>query len=81
MPCIAIWDTDGRARLTLYDSTQGVHAVRKTMATAFGLEPEQIRVVAKNVGGGFGSKGAPHSHNVLAVMAAQRAAAGRSSWR
>ncbi|MDT5339393.1 MAG: xanthine dehydrogenase YagR molybdenum-binding subunit, partial [Mycobacterium sp.] len=31
-----------------------------------------IRVVAKNIGGGFGSKGGPHSHNVLAVMAAQR---------
>ena len=38
----------------------------------FGIEKEQVRVVAKNVGGGFGSKGAPHSHNVLAVMAAQR---------
>ncbi|MDT5331194.1 MAG: xanthine dehydrogenase YagR molybdenum-binding subunit [Mycobacterium sp.] len=69
---IAIWDADG-PRLTLYDSTQGVHAVRKQMATLFGLDPEQVRVVAKHVGGGFGSKGAPHSHNVLAVMAAQRA--------
>lgn len=66
---IAIWD-DGR--LTLYDSTQGVHVVRKEMASAFGLDEERIRVVAKNIGGGFGSKGAPHSHNVLAVMAAQR---------
>jgi xanthine dehydrogenase YagR molybdenum-binding subunit len=71
---IAIWTTNGgRPQLTLYDSTQGVHVVRKEMATVFGLEEEQIRVVAKNVGGGFGSKGAPHSHNVLAVMAAQRA--------
>ena len=71
---IAIWNTDGdRPRLTLYDSTQGVHVVRQEMATVFGLDEEQIRVVAKNIGGGFGSKGAPHSHNVLAVMAAQRA--------
>ncbi|MGP4056368.1 xanthine dehydrogenase family protein molybdopterin-binding subunit [Mycobacterium sp. 4D054] len=71
---IAIWDTDGdRPQLTLYDSTQGVHACRKQIATTFGLGQEQVRVVAKNVGGGFGSKGAPHSHNVLAVMAAQRA--------
>ena len=68
---IAIWDPDG-LRLTLYDSTQGVHVVRQTIAESFGLEEGQIRVVAKNVGGGFGSKGAPHSHNVLAVMAAQR---------
>ncbi|MDT5397010.1 MAG: xanthine dehydrogenase YagR molybdenum-binding subunit [Mycobacterium sp.] len=69
---IAIWDPDG-PRLTLYDSTQGVHVVRQTIAKTFGLDEEQIRVIAKNVGGGFGSKGAPHSHNVLAVMAAQRA--------
>ena len=70
---IAIWDESGdRPRLTLYDSTQGVHVVRQTLAKTFGLDEEQIRVVAKNVGGGFGSKGAPHSHNVLAVMAAQR---------
>ncbi|MGZ6779693.1 MAG: xanthine dehydrogenase family protein molybdopterin-binding subunit [Mycobacterium sp.] len=72
--CIAIWNTDGdQPRLTLYDSTQGPHGVRKQMATLFGLEEEYIRVIAKHVGGGFGSKGEPHSHNVLAVMAAQRA--------
>ncbi|GAB7066271.1 xanthine dehydrogenase family protein molybdopterin-binding subunit [Mycobacterium hodleri] len=68
---IAIWDPDGPL-LTLYDSSQGVHVVRQTLATTLGLEEEQIRVVAKNVGGGFGSKGAPHSHNVLAAMAAKR---------
>jgi len=68
---IATWDPDGPL-LTLYDSTQGVHVVRTTLAQTFGLEPEQIRVVAKNVGGGFGSKGSPHSHNVLVAMAAQQ---------
>lgn len=67
--CITSWDND---ELTMWDSTQGVHAARKEIATAFGLDPEKVRVIAKNVGGGFGSKGAPHSHNVLAVMAAQR---------
>lgn len=67
--CIALWD---KGELTLWDSTQGVHAALKEIATAFGLDPAKVRVIAKNVGGGFGSKGAPHSHNVLAVMAAQR---------
>ncbi|QIV80366.1 xanthine dehydrogenase family protein molybdopterin-binding subunit [Mycolicibacterium frederiksbergense] len=67
--CIALWDN---GELTLWDSTQGVHAVREEIASAFGLDPAKVRVIAKNVGGGFGSKGAPHSHNVLAVMAAQR---------
>ncbi|MEE3064376.1 MAG: xanthine dehydrogenase family protein molybdopterin-binding subunit [Actinomycetota bacterium] len=68
---IALWEAHG-PRLTLHDATQGVHVVRERMATAFGLDKDQIRVVGKYVGGGFGSKGAPHSHNVLAVMAAQR---------
>lgn len=68
---IALWEPDGPG-LTLFDSTQGVHVVRKELAATFGLEQDRIRVVAKNIGGGFGSKGAPHSHNVLAVMAAQR---------
>ncbi len=72
--CIAQWSVgdDGPA-VTMYDSTQGVHVVRKTLAPIFGLEPGQLRVVAPHVGGGFGSKGAPHAHDVLALMAAQRA--------
>lgn len=75
--CIAQWHPDGGGEnskpvVLLYDSTQGVHAVRKALAPIFGLEPEQIRVIAPHVGGGFGSKGAPHAHNVLAILAAQR---------
>ncbi|MFF0546443.1 xanthine dehydrogenase family protein molybdopterin-binding subunit [Nocardia thailandica] len=57
--------------LTLFDSTQGPHVVRSTIAPLFGLEPEQVRVVAPYVGGGFGSKGEPHAHIVLAAMAAK----------
>jgi xanthine dehydrogenase YagR molybdenum-binding subunit len=70
--CIAQWAVrDGRAAVTLYDSTQGVHVVRKTLAPMLDLEPEQLRVVAPHVGGGFGSKGAPHAHDVLVLLAAQ----------
>ncbi|HKV20531.1 MAG TPA: xanthine dehydrogenase family protein molybdopterin-binding subunit [Mycobacterium sp.] len=73
--CIAVWeDRAGATHLTMYDSTQGVHVVRQQMATLFGLDKDQVRVVAKHVGGGFGSKGAPHSHNTLVAMAAQRTA-------
>ncbi|MGW7353465.1 xanthine dehydrogenase family protein molybdopterin-binding subunit [Streptomyces sp. NPDC054784] len=64
-------------RLTLYASTQGVHTVRTTLAPLFGLRPEQVRVVAPHVGGGFGSKGMPHAHDVLAVLCA-RAVPGRA---
>lgn len=71
--CIAQWALrDGRPAVTLYDSTQGVHVVRKTLAPMLNLQPEQLHVVAPHVGGGFGSKGAPHAHDVLALLAAQR---------
>lgn len=71
--CIAIWDeTSGRPQVTLYDSTQGVHWARTALATLFGLKPDQVRVIAPHVGGGFGSKGGARTHNVLAVLAAQR---------
>ncbi|MFC9359632.1 xanthine dehydrogenase family protein molybdopterin-binding subunit [Rhodococcus sp. NPDC057014] len=72
---IARWTPGGSGPvLTLHDSTQGVHSVRQTLAPLFGLEVEQVRVIAPYVGGGFGSKGLPHAHNVLAVLAAQRSA-------
>jgi xanthine dehydrogenase YagR molybdenum-binding subunit len=67
--CVAIWE-DG-PRLTLYDSTQGAHGVRTTLAPILGLDPEHVRVVSPYVGGGFGSKGMPHAHNVLAALAAR----------
>ncbi|QWZ09208.1 xanthine dehydrogenase family protein molybdopterin-binding subunit [Nocardioides panacis] len=67
--CTALWQ-DG-PRLTLHDSTQSVHGVRTRLSGILGLDPEAIRVVSPYVGGGFGSKGMPHAHNVLVVLAAQ----------
>jgi xanthine dehydrogenase YagR molybdenum-binding subunit len=71
----ALWDADA-GHLTLWDSSQGVHRVRDTIATVFGLPKEQVRVVSPYVGGGFGAKGMPHAHVVLAALAA-RALPGR----
>lgn len=71
---VATW-ADGQ--FTLYDSTQGPHSVRKTLAIVFGIDPEQVQVIAPHVGGGFGSKGAVHAHNILVTLAAQ-AVAGRT---
>jgi xanthine dehydrogenase YagR molybdenum-binding subunit len=61
--------TDGG--FTIYDSTQGVHTVATTIAQLFDLPRKHVRVIAPHVGGGFGSKGQPHAHVVLAVMAAE----------
>ena len=66
---IAVWQGDDR--LTLYDATQGIFGVRRKLATVFGLPPENVRVISHYVGGGFGCKGSPWSHVVLAAMAAK----------
>jgi xanthine dehydrogenase YagR molybdenum-binding subunit len=70
----ALWDPAGS--LTLWDSTQGVHPARATVAKVLGLPNERVRVVCPYVGGGFGSKGMPHANVVLAALAA-RALPGR----
>ena len=43
-------------RLTVWDSTQESHDVRGLLITLLGLNENQIRVIAPDVGGGFGSK-------------------------
>jgi len=72
---VARWDP-GAGHLTLHDSTQSVHGVRELIAPLFGLETGQVTVIAPHVGGGFGAKGTPHAHDVLACLAA-RAVPGR----
>jgi xanthine dehydrogenase YagR molybdenum-binding subunit len=66
---IAVWENGG---LTLYDSNQGAWRVAQTVAEIFGLETRQVRVISRHVGGGFGSKGTPRPHVVLAAMCAQQ---------
>ena len=65
---IAAWDGD---RLTLYDSTQGISGVRKTVAKTFGMPQENVHVLSPYVGGGFGCKGSIWSHVILSAMAAR----------
>jgi xanthine dehydrogenase YagR molybdenum-binding subunit len=72
---VARWDPEA-AHLTLHDSTQSVHGVRELIAPVFGLETEQVTVIAPHIGGGFGAKGTAHAHDVLACLAA-RAVPGR----
>lgn len=57
--------------LTLHDATQWVWGVRAAVSTAFGLEPERVRVLAPFTSGGFGCKGWAWGHQLLAAMAAQ----------
>jgi xanthine dehydrogenase YagR molybdenum-binding subunit len=64
----AVWEGD---QLTLYDATQNISGVRRTVAENLGIDPEQIRVLCLFVGGGFGCKGTTWSHVVLTAMAAR----------
>ncbi len=73
----ALWDAAEGGKLTLWDSTQGVHPDRGAVCTLFGLDLEQVQVVCPFVGGGFGSKGTPHANVTLVTMAA-RALPGRA---
>ena len=43
-------------RLHMWASTQGAHGVRRKLAGIYGLEPQDVHVVAPAVGGGFGAK-------------------------
>ncbi|MFC7496105.1 MULTISPECIES: xanthine dehydrogenase family protein molybdopterin-binding subunit [unclassified Nocardioides] len=64
-------EEDGREVLSMFDSSQGVHGVVQALAPMLGLEPEQVRVRAPYVGGGFGSKGEAHAHVMAAALAAR----------
>ena len=44
-------------KLTIRLSTQTPHQDKAGIAATLGLEPEQVRVIAPDVGGGFGGKG------------------------
>jgi carbon-monoxide dehydrogenase large subunit len=70
--CIAEYDP-GTRRYTLYSSTQNVHGLRQTLAHHILHVPEsRIRVVARDVGGGFGMKGNVYPEEAIVVWAARR---------
>lgn len=68
--CLAEWDRGGQ-RLVLYSSTQVPHIVRTTVAALLGLEEHRVRVVAPDVGGGFGQKCVVAREEVLVCLAAR----------
>jgi carbon-monoxide dehydrogenase large subunit len=66
---IAWWDPrDGS--LTTWNSTQVVHFVQQGLVTALGLPAHKIRVIAPDVGGGFGTKANGYPEDLLIPAAA-----------
>ena len=52
---LAYWD-DQRNQLVVYSSTQVPHMIRSGLAECLGIDMAQLRVIAPDVGGGFGYK-------------------------
>ena len=64
---------DVEGRYTLRSSTQTPHRVREILAdSVFGIPENDLRVVATDVGGGFGMKGPAYVEEALVLWAARR---------
>lgn len=53
--CLAYYD-NRLDQLVLYSSTQFPHVIRTILAASLGMEERRVRVIAPDVGGGFGIK-------------------------
>jgi carbon-monoxide dehydrogenase large subunit len=58
--------------LTVWVSHQAPHRLRRDLAGAFGLRPEQVRVIVPDVGGAFGGKSETWPEYLAVVAAARR---------
>ena len=61
---------DGGVRV--WTSTQNVFGVRSAIASILGIPEAKVRVLAEDVGGGFGAKGSVFPEEVLTALAAHR---------
>ena len=64
------WDASGR--LHHWVSVQAPHAVKMGLQAIFGLEPAMVRVIAPDVGGGFGPKFSNYPEDVVTAWVARR---------
>ncbi|MFN8522277.1 MAG: xanthine dehydrogenase family protein molybdopterin-binding subunit [Chloroflexota bacterium] len=58
--------------LTVWRSTQSPFGTRSTLAEVLGRDEEKIRVIAPDVGGGFGAKGSLYPDEMVAVLIAMQ---------
>jgi xanthine dehydrogenase YagR molybdenum-binding subunit len=65
---IAVWEGE---KLTLYETTQGVVNHHNVAAQMLGMPLENIRIISRFVGSGFGCKLFPWPHSWLAASAAK----------
>jgi CO/xanthine dehydrogenase Mo-binding subunit len=66
--CVANWEAD---RLTIWESTQGVYGIQKTVAEILNLPLSKVRVIGHYMGGGFGSKLQAGKYTIIAALLAR----------
>ena len=67
--CLAEYDP-GRAALTLYSTTQVPGIVRDALSAALDIPGHRLRVIAPDVGGGFGAKSSLYPEEIFVCAAA-----------
>jgi xanthine dehydrogenase YagR molybdenum-binding subunit len=65
---VAVWDG---ATFTLYETTQAVKNHQLAVSAMLGVPPENVRIVSRFLGSGFGGKLWPWTHDVLAAAASR----------
>jgi aerobic carbon-monoxide dehydrogenase large subunit len=58
--------------LTIWSSTQSPYILRRMIAAHLGRDEERVRVIAPDVGGGFGPKAAVYAEEFAVALAAMR---------
>jgi carbon-monoxide dehydrogenase large subunit len=69
---VLAWPAPPDGRMTVWSSTQVPYAVRTAIAGVLGVPEEQVRVLAPDVGGGFGGKGHAYPEEALIAAVARR---------
>jgi len=74
--CVARWEPNpsdpAGGKMTLWSSTQTPHYVHRELSKVLKLPMSHVRVIAPNVGGGFGGKTDPFSHEICACELSRR---------
>lgn len=68
--CTAFAERDGT--LTLITATQVPHYVHRTLSKVLNMPMDKIRVIKPFLGGGFGGKGDPFAHEIIAAHLARK---------
>ena len=67
----AVGELEPDGRLTLHSGNQGIFRLKPQLAQVLGIEPERLRLVSPDVGGGFGMKIFLYPEQVLVLHAAR----------